>query len=212
MLSLSSEDEAALITTLIEELNNNLKRELDPAPDFSPSSMRAKKGPLLLVVGASHAGRTADALEDEGASVLRAIIPGWRVMKSKIPHMVDLMKERLGKVKGDCTVIYQLFDNSFHMAMTEQGGLIPAVWEPGPGGKYHLHGEAIFAPKELQYSTFNLVNLCWRLLNPTSGSWSACFHANCRAGAATRENMSPTFRTRTTRRYRRRPFWPVGAT
>ena len=95
VLPLSPEDLATLITSLIEELNDNLKMELDPAPDFSPRSRRAKKGPLLLVVGASHAGRTADALEDEGASVLRAIIPGWRVIKTKIPPMVNLMKERL---------------------------------------------------------------------------------------------------------------------
>ena len=78
-------------------------------------------------------------------------------MKSKIQNMVDLMKEKLGEVKGDCTVIYQLFDNSFHMAKTEEGGLIPAVRESGPGGKFHVQGEAVFAPKELQYSIFNQV-------------------------------------------------------
>ena len=166
VLPLSSEDEAALITTLIGELNANLKMDLDPSPDFSPCSRRKKKGPLILMVGASHAGRTAHALEDEGATVLRAIIPGWRVMKSKIQSMVDLMKEKLGEVKGDCTVIYQLFDNSFHMAKTEEGGLIPAVRESGPGGKFHVQGEAVFAPKELQYAIFNQVKPLLEVAEP----------------------------------------------
>ena len=77
VLPLSTEDEASLITDLITELNNKLIMDLDMAPDLAPSTERKKTGPLLLVVGASQANRTADALEREGATVMRAVIPGW---------------------------------------------------------------------------------------------------------------------------------------
>ena len=54
-------------------------------------------------------------------------------------------------------MVFQLFDNRFYMARTEEGGLIPAVKEATAGSKYHIHGELVFAPKELQYSVFNTV-------------------------------------------------------
>ena len=50
----------------------------------------------------------------------------------------------------------QLFDNSFFLAQTEDGGLIPVVCEPN-GCKYHVQGDLVFAPKELQYSLINMV-------------------------------------------------------
>ena len=73
---LSSADEASLISTLITELNNNLTMDLDTAPDLAPTTERKKTGLLLLVVGASHVNRTADALEREGTTVMRTVIPG----------------------------------------------------------------------------------------------------------------------------------------
>ena len=109
------------------------------------------------MVGASHANRTADALEREGATVMRAVIPGWRALKQKIPPMVELVRAKLSTVREDCTVVFQLFDNSFYMARTEEGGLIPAVKQATAGSTYHIHSELVFAPKELQYSVCNTV-------------------------------------------------------
>ena len=68
--------------------------------------------------------------------------------------MVDLVQSKLEEAKGDIVVILQLFDNGFFLAQTEDGGLLPAVREP-VGGKFHVHGDLVFAPKELQYSLFN---------------------------------------------------------
>ena len=157
VLPLSLADEENILSTLFSELNQNLTMELDPSPNLSPTTTKTRTGPLLLVVGTSHAGRTADALEKEGATVLRATIPGWRAIKLKVPAMVDLIRGQLAEVRGDCIVIIQLFDNSFYLAKTEEGGLIPPVKESAPGSKYHVHGELVFAPKELQYSIFNTV-------------------------------------------------------
>ena len=149
VLLLSAADEASFISTLINELNSNLNMDLDSSPDMAPTAERRKTGPLLLMVGTSHANRTADALEREGATEIRAVILGWRALKQKIPPMVELIRARLSTVRGDCIVIFQLFDNRFYMARTEEGGLIPAVKEASRDSKYHIHGELVFTPKEL---------------------------------------------------------------
>ena len=134
----------------------------------------------------------------------------WSNIFKKLGEVKGLGEVKaLGEVKGDCTVIYQLFDNSFHMAKTEEGGLIPAVREPGPGGKYHVHGEAVFAPKELQYSTFNLVKPLLEAAEPYQRILVSPLPRYLQGRCCDR---FPTFRMRTTRRYRRRPFWPVDAT
>ena len=69
--------------------------------------------------------------------------------------MLELVQEKLGGIRGPCNVVIQMYDNSFYLAKSEEGGLIPAVRE-SVGGKYHVHGESVFIPKELQYSTFVL--------------------------------------------------------
>ena len=130
--------------------------ELDENPVMSPSGRLKPRGPTILVVGASNVGQTTDALESAGERICRAVIPGWRCIKLKIPAMVDLVRSKLDELKGDTVVFLQLFDNSFFLAQTEDGGLIPAVREP-MGGKFHVHGDLVFAPKELQYSLFNMV-------------------------------------------------------
>ena len=107
------------------------------------------------MVGASNADHTADALKRAGLSVTRAIIPGWRCIKLKIGAMTELVQEKLMAINGPCTVVIQVYDNSFYLAKPEEGGLIPAVWE-SVSGTYHVHGDSVFAPKELQYSTFIL--------------------------------------------------------
>ena len=138
--------------------------ELDENPVMSPSGRLKPIGPTILVVAASNASRTADALESAGECVSRAVIPGWRCIKPKIPAMVDLVRSKLDEFKGDTVVILQLFDNSFFLAQTEDGGLLPAVREP-VGGKFHVHGDLVFAPKELQYSLFNMVKPILDLVN-----------------------------------------------
>ena len=153
VLPLSPKDECDIVHTLITELNNSLAMELDGKPDLAPAASSRHHGLQILVVGTSNAGRTADALSREGISVLRAVIPGWRCIKMKVPAMLNLIKSKLEEAKADCVILYQIFNNSFYLAKTAEGGLIPAVREES-GGKYHVHGELTFAPKELQYSMF----------------------------------------------------------
>ena len=50
-----------------------------------------------------------------------------------------------------CVAILSELRNYF--TRTEEGGLLPA--KRGEDGRYHVLGESVFAPKELQYSVFN---------------------------------------------------------
>ena len=40
-----------------------------------------------------------------------------------------LIKSKLEEAKDDCVILYPLFDNSFYLAKTAEGGLIPVVRE-----------------------------------------------------------------------------------
>ena len=109
--------------------------------------------PQVLVVGASNAAKTAEALERAGADVLRAILPGWRCLKMKVPAMVELVKKQLEGASPRRVAVFQLYDSSFHFARTELGSLIPACRSLADG-KFHTQGEAVVAPKESQFSAF----------------------------------------------------------
>ena len=74
--------------------------ELDENPVMSPSGRLKPRGPTILVVGASNVGQTTDALESAGERICRAVIPGWRCIKLKIPAMVDLVRSKLDELRG----------------------------------------------------------------------------------------------------------------
>ena len=154
---ISSETEAAVLHSLILELNNKLGLKLDPLPDLSRVvDVGGSTGPpQVLVVGASNAARTADALERAGADVLHAILPGWRCLRQKAVAMAELVRTVMLTAKPKCVVVLQIFDTSFHFARTEDGGLVPAC-RSADDARFHVHGESVVAPKESQFSAFSV--------------------------------------------------------
>ena len=52
----------------------------------------------------------------------------------------------------DAAVVFQMLDNNLYMARTDEGGLVPICRRPA--GDYHIDGDLVLAPKELQYTTF----------------------------------------------------------
>ena len=153
---LRSGEEEELVRTLIRELNSKLQLCLDPSPNLDPEVVgggTASRREQYLVVGASNAKRCADALERRGHEVIRATIPGWSCVKSKIPEMEQLLGRKLLEASDGCVVVFQLLDSACHFTRTEEGGLLPA--RRGEDGRYHVLGESVFAPKELQYGVFN---------------------------------------------------------
>ena len=69
--------------------------------------------------------------------------------------MAELVAEKLQGLTGQCTVVFQLYDSSFFTTRTEEGGLVLTVRSES-SGRYHVQGESVMVPKEMQYSTFLL--------------------------------------------------------
>ena len=149
-----TEVEEEIINTLLKELNSRLALNLDTVVSFDrfPALPQPKPG-RYVVVGASHAGRTADALAASGASVVKLTVPGWRITKAKVAEMADRLMDTLQQEGPDCSVVFEMFDSNSYLARTEEGGLVP-ICKRLLSGEYHVDGDLVFAPKELQYSTF----------------------------------------------------------
>ena len=153
---LTTPDEAAVVTCLVEELSDRLALHLDiPCLNREIMPAAVKTGLHFLVVGSSHADRTAAGLSRTGASVSKLIVPAWRAMKSKVTAMADSIKKQLEGEPNNTVVVLQFLDTSLFMARTEEGGLVPA-WK-GLDGAYHVDGDSVLVPKELQYNTFQLI-------------------------------------------------------
>ena len=141
------------MATLIRELHTRLASNLDPAINFERLAVSPVTKPeKYVVVGASHAGCTADALAATIATVTKVVVSGWRIMKQKVAKMCEDLKAVLADVGEDCTVVYQMFDADYFLAKSDEGGLLLIC--KLISREFHVDGELAFAPKELQYSIF----------------------------------------------------------
>ena len=145
--------EKEIVVTLIGELNSRMALNLDPEVSFVRDPPVPKEKPdIYIVIGASHAARTAAALEAGGAEVVKLTQPGWRVTRPKAAEMAGRLREALEKVDPNCIVVFQIFDSNFYLARTEEGGLVPICKRIN--GDYHVDGDLAFAPKELKFTIF----------------------------------------------------------
>ena len=153
---LSTEEEGTIIKALIGDLNQRLDMDLDPCPSLArvvevvPEPIKSES---FVVVGASHAGRTTQALKQTGYKAMLVTVPGWRAIKIKAPAMEAVLKEALQDMEPNCTVVFQMLDSAFYYARTDEGSLLPGVRDPVTG-RYHMHGELVLGPKEMQFATF----------------------------------------------------------
>ena len=151
---LNQQQEEDLIRTLVGELNQLHMVGLDPSPNSNRVVHRlANQNSAYLVVGSSHAAKTAEALEAGGALVETAVITGWRCYPANVERLAGLVKECLSRPDmKEATVVFQCMDNSFYYARTEDGSILQA--RRGHDGVFHVDGESILAPKELQFRQF----------------------------------------------------------
>ena len=134
------------MVTLIGELNSRMALNLDHEVSFVRDPPVPKEKPnIYIVIGASHAARTAAALEAGGAEVVKLTQPGWRVTRPKAAEMAARVREALEKVDPNCIAVFQIFDSNFYLARTEEGGLVPICKRIN--GDYHVDGDLAFAPK-----------------------------------------------------------------
>jgi len=107
----------------------------------------------FVVIGNSHASRTAAAMREDGLDVIDVIIPACRISAAN----VEVIRARICKETGSIPpykkfcIVFQLFDNAFYFCRGEDGSLTPATKS---SGCFHVHGDSILAPKELQFHAF----------------------------------------------------------
>jgi len=107
----------------------------------------------FITVGGSHAGRTGTILRSKGHVVTEIRLKGWRPTSDKIQELAEKIKSAKSAAKGCAVcVVYNLFDSCFYFTRCEDGSLIPPKREAD--GTYHVAGESILAPREMQQRTF----------------------------------------------------------
>ena len=115
----------------------------------------ARKPGRYIMVGASHASRTADVLAESGETVTKFTQPGWRITRPKVADMASKLHQLLKKEGADYTVVFEMLDSNFFLAKTEEGGMVP-ICRRG-SREYHVDGDLVFAPKETGSSTVSSV-------------------------------------------------------
>jgi hypothetical protein len=163
-------EETELYHSIIEELRDNLALELEPKPNIERWPLRVhsirENKKSILVVGSSHASRTAAALQRADFEVDTIIKPNWRALKnSKKDLSSELALEVVSKLeeKKVDTVIFQLLDANIYWALQEDGSAIAA--RCGPDKKYHMDGDIITSSKSAQHSLFNNLRPLFEAVN-----------------------------------------------
>ena len=103
--------EREIVEALVKELNSRLALNLEPDISFrrqveAPAATPEK----FIVIGASHANKTADALAATGAYVIKLVQPGWRVTKTRVAELAAQLKSVLAREGEECTLHSRLPD------------------------------------------------------------------------------------------------------
>jgi hypothetical protein len=153
--------ERALVSALIEDVNNKFMANL--ALDFcmarSLSCANANEGDSvdtkLIIIGASHAGRLANALREAGMEVADLSELGWKITADSVAAMSALLKEVLEEDwDSEIVIVYQLFDNSSYIGIGTDGTGMPPV--KGADGRYHIVGALSMVDREQFKQLFSL--------------------------------------------------------
>jgi hypothetical protein len=147
--------EKLIVTSLLARIRETFAINIDTDPWTSRLAANSKKTECCsyVVIGGGHAEKLADTYRREGASCKYISMPGYRASNIH----AGKLKEQLDAVDygPSTTFILQMFDDSFYMSATEEGGLIPLSKDLD--GNLHCFGELVVAPKELQHKVFKQV-------------------------------------------------------
>jgi hypothetical protein len=163
-------EETVLYHSMLQELRNNLALDLEPQPTIDRWPLRVysvketKKS--FLIVGSSHASKSAAALQRAGYEVDLIYKPNWRALKNtKRDLSNELALEVLAilEEKKVDTVVFQLLDSNVYWALQEDGSTIAA--RSGPDKKFHMDGDIVISSKAAQHSLFNNLKPLFEAVN-----------------------------------------------
>jgi hypothetical protein len=154
-----------LIDCMRDELNAKFMTELgaiqwDNESDEEPE--QEKNGDRYILIGGSHAGRLADALDRQGHHVVDLSEPGWRASEYNAQLVSESLRECLAENRGpdgQDYVVLQLFDNSCYFSEDKAGRALPK--RDYNDRKYHVSGKLSTATRE---EFKELLNTCIPIL------------------------------------------------
>jgi hypothetical protein len=154
----SIEIEVEIIGRLLADLDGFLALDLQLNPFYERDVIKEDMEPpdrtTYILIGGSHALRTANALARSGKKAIAATIAGWKPtadqmspMLAKIKRAMDMCPDK-EKVVG----VIQAYDNCSYFAQDEEGNLTAA--KKGSDGIHHIPGNSVLAHPDTQYMAF----------------------------------------------------------
>jgi hypothetical protein len=95
---------------------------------------------------------TGAYLEATGMAVLVLETAHWRATTREVRRLLEDIKAAVADTNSDAAVVLSMTDNSFYMARTEDGSLIPHRRDLE--GKYHMDGDILCSPLESSRQVF----------------------------------------------------------
>ena len=150
--------EEKLVDVLLLELSDKFgTKAIEVSVDRGLRARREPPGPSkksLVIVGASNSERLANELADNGHTVFQVKTTSWMATPETVRVLENHVSCAVEEHKPDA-VIYMLLDNSLFLGRTADGTTMRA--KRGPDGIYHIRGDLVMAPKNVQLNIFSMV-------------------------------------------------------
>jgi len=142
---MSTGSENAIISALIQELNEDFRLGLCPDPDHSrvmdPDSVHNTGKTVFL--GASHMRRVVQELGTANGTVMNICPPGWSPTKENLLAAAERVSEL--KLSANDTLVLDVWSNSAFLGTDDMG--FPKIPEKSTlDGKFHVVGPLQAAP------------------------------------------------------------------
>ncbi len=137
--------EEAVVHEILKEINEVYGMGLDPNPDLSrdhdpqPGTTAGR----VVIIGASHMCRTAQALKDKNVCVHNLSKPGWLPDAASAASAVEAVKG-LSLDEKDCVVL-DIWSNSAYLG-TDENGFPVKPFRSQEDNRYHVIGDLQVAP------------------------------------------------------------------
>ncbi len=153
-------NEQILINSLLTELGNVFKWDLDPNPlSLRELGSSVAKGPCkaiprtdAVIIGGRNAGRLHDAFSDIVKTVESMDSSGWTISKAAVDALLPILTENLAKLPESVPVILYCLDNSCFKAMNKNGDLV-SFTRLKKDQQYHVIGNLVVTPYSLLSAT-----------------------------------------------------------
>jgi hypothetical protein len=145
---INEQTETELLNELVNELNSKFLTNIGVLVcdlNDTVEDQKNKSALRYIVIGASHAGRIADCLEENGCCVVDLSVPGWTIAEANVEKMTaELVSVLAEQFDGDTVVVYNIFDNSCYLSLEEDGSTSQPI---KLGGSYHIPGSLVMADR-----------------------------------------------------------------